>query len=62
VKRKNISNNNTIIYNNVDLKLTSDQIFDLRTQLGITTQKCLEMRYNEIIQKIREEKLEFLTD
>ncbi len=63
MKSKNLYlSEGSIFYRNVDLKISSDQLFDLRIQLGLTTLDCLEMRYNEIVQLIREEKLEFLTD
>lgn len=56
----NINESNNIVYRGIDLMLTYDQFFDLRTQLGRTTTEILEIRYNSVIEQRRQENLEIL--
>lgn len=55
-----LNENGNVVYKNIDLMLTYDQFFDLRTQLGRTTKEILEIRYNSIIEQRRSENIEIL--
>ena len=48
------------IYKGVDIEITPNQIFDVRTQLGITTKQALELQYQSVIEKRRNDNLEIL--
>lgn len=49
-----------IIYKQTNIRLTSDQLFDLRTQIGRTTLEILELQYRSIIELRRQQNLEIL--
>jgi hypothetical protein len=57
-----LSDNGNIIYRGLDLELSSDQLFDLRTQLGYTSLQILEFQYKSIIEKKRSQNLQILLD
>lgn len=49
-----------LIYKQTNIRLTSDQLFDLRTQIGRTTLEILELQYRSIIELRRQQNLEIL--
>lgn len=51
-----------IIYKQTNIRLTSNQLFDLRTQIGRTTLEILELQYRSIIELRRQQNLEILLD
>lgn len=51
-----------IVYNGIDLKITPNQLFDVRTQLGITSKDAMERQYQLVMQKRRCDNLEILLD
>lgn len=51
-----------VIYNGVDIEITPNQLFDVRVNLGITTQTALELQYQSVIEKRRNDNLEILLD
>lgn len=69
MKYKNISSTTlnlneigNIVYNGIDLKITPNQLFDVRTQLGITSKDAMERQYQLVMQKRRCDNLEILLD
>ena len=69
MKYKNISSTTlnlneigNIVYNGIDLKITPNQLFDVRTQLGITSKDAMERQYQLVMQKRRCDNFEILLD
>ena len=53
-----LDENGSVIYKGINLEVTPNQIFDARINIGITTEKALEIHYQSIIEKRRNNKLE----
>jgi hypothetical protein len=52
----------SVIYKGINLEITPNQIFDARVNLGITTETALELQYQSIVEKRRNNNLEILLD
>lgn len=52
----------TIIFRNVRLNITPNELFEYRTKNKLSTQQALVAILNPILQQIRDEKLEFITN
>lgn len=57
-----LNESGNIVYKGVDLEITPDQLFDIRTQIGMSTKDAVEVQYQSIIQKRRCDNLEILLD
>jgi len=57
-----LDENGSVIYKGINLEVTPNQIFDARINIGITTETALEIQYQSIIEKRRNNNLEILLD
>ncbi len=61
-KKLYLNKSGNIIYNEIDLEIKPDQLWDIRIQLGITSIDIIERQYQSILQKRRCDNLEILLD
>jgi hypothetical protein len=57
-----LDENGSVIYKGINLEVTPNQIFDARINIGVTTETALEILYQSIIEKRRNNNLEILLD
>lgn len=62
VKNIFLSETGTLIYRGVDIEITPNQIHNIKTDLGVSTQYILDYNYQSIIEKRRLDNLEILLE